>query len=171
MQEAVMVKKLLPFYLLCAVLAATAYIFLTAHTEWTLFPYTKTFELLFGLHFTYTGTAYEAIGSAVVITKSCSGVNLFLSLYAILVIGFLHRANKQALRSLLYFASAIVIAFIATLARIIVSLPFAESPHFKLIHTGISLCVFFGTGLLVYSFTQKITDRLIRGGRTREKAV
>jgi len=163
-------KKLLPFYLLCAALAAAAYVLLSAHTEWTLFPYTKVLELLFGLHFTYSGTAYEAIGSAVVITRSCSGLNLFLSTYAILVIGFLHRAKNRRLLPLLYFISAVAIAFIVTLARIIVSLPFAESPHFKLIHTVISLCVFFGTGLLVYSLTQKITDKMI-GGHTREKAV
>lgn len=166
-------KKLLPYYLLCAALTAAAYAFLSAHTEWTLFPYTKVLELLFSLHFTYTGTAYEALGSAVVITKSCSGVNLFLSLYAILVIGFLHRfqgPKKWLLLSGLYFISAIAIAFIATLVRMIASLPFAENPHFKLIHTVISLCVFFGTGLLVYSLTQKITDKMI-GGHTREKAV
>ena len=167
-------KQLLPIYLLCVALAAAAYIFLYANTKWTLFPYTKILEFLFGLHFNYTGTAYEAIGSSVIITKTCSGVNLFLSLYAILVFGFLHRfqgVKKKLLLSLIYFVSSVSIAFIATLARIIVSLPFSESLHFRLIHTVISLCVFFGTGLLLYSLMQKITDRFIMGGHKHEKAV
>ncbi|MCL2106451.1 MAG: exosortase K [Oscillospiraceae bacterium] len=163
-------RQLLPIYLLCAALAAAAYVFLSIQTEWTLFPYTKALELLFGFAFIYTDAAYEAIGSNVVITKACSGVNLFLSLYAILVLGFLHRfleAKKRLLFSVLFFASSVLVAFLATLARIIVSLPFSESPHFKLIHTIISLCVFFGTGLLVYS----ITDKLLKGGHKIEEAV
>ena len=167
-------KQLLPIYLLCAVLATAAYIFLSVNTKLTLFPYTKILEFIFGLHFNYNGAAYEAIGSNVVIRKTCSGVNLFLSLYAILVFGFLYRfqgVKKRLLLSLLYFVSAVMIAFIATLVRIIVSLPFSESPHFKLIHTVISLCVFFGTGLLVYSLMQKITDRFVKGGHKLEKAV
>ena len=155
----------LPHCLLCAALAAAAYVFLSANPKWTLFPYVKALELLFGLHFRYAGAAYAAIGSPVVITKACSGVNLFLSLYAILAIGFLHRfrgKKKKLLLSLVFFMSAILIAFIATLLRIAVSLPFTESPHFKLIHTVISLCVFFGTGLPVYSLAQKITEKIFR---------
>ena len=158
-------KQLLPIYLLCAALAAAAYLFLSARAEWTLFPYTKALELLFGLHFYFTGTAYATAGSNVVLTKACSGVNLFLSLYTILVFGFLHRFRgfkKQLLLSLLYFTVAVFTAFIATLARIIISLPFSENPHFKLIHTVVSFCVFFGTGLLLYSLVQKITNRLMK---------
>ena len=164
-------KQLLPVYLLCAALAAAAYLFLSAHIEWTLFPYAKALEALFGLHFHFTGTAYAAAGSNVVLTKACSGINLFLSLYTILVLGFLHRFHgiKQQLPlSLLYFFTAVFTAFIATLARIIVSLPFSESPHFKLIHTVISFCVMFGTGLLLYSLVQKITtkitSKIVKGG-------
>jgi len=167
-------RRLLPIYLLCAALAAAAYVLLSAYTQWTLFPYAKALELLFGLRFHYTYAAYAAIGSPVVLTKACSGVNLFLSLYAILAIGFLHRfqgAKKRLLLSLLYFAGAVVAAYIATLARIVVSLPFSESPHFKLIHTVVSLCVFFGTGLLVYSLTQKTTDFIMNGAQRHEKAV
>ena len=158
-------SKLHLTYLLCAVLAAAAYMFLSAHTEWTLFPYAKALEWLFGLRFYFTGTAYEAMGSNVVLTKACSGVNLFLSLYTILVLGFLHRfygGKKRLLLSLLFFAVAVFTAFFATLARVIVSLPFSENPYFKLIHTVISFCVFFGTGLLLYSLMQKITDYLIK---------
>ena len=166
-------RQLYPTYLLCAALAAAAYILLSIHTRWTLFPYTKALELLFGFHFYYTGAAYEAAGSGVVITKACSGVNLFLSLNAILSVGFIHRfrgGKKGLLLAPLFFAASVCVAFAATLARIIVSLPFCESPHFKLIHTVISLCVFFGTGLLVYSLTQKITDRFVKGGHSLEKA-
>ena len=157
-------KKRLPMYLPSAALAAAAYVFLSVHTEWTLFPYTKAIELFFGLHFYYTDAAYAAVGSNAVITKACSGVNLFLSLYAILAVGFSHRfqgVKKRLFLPLVFFMGAVLIAFVATLARIIVSLPFCESPHFKLIHTAISLCVFFGTGLLVYSI----------GGHIHEKAV
>lgn len=167
-------NQALPAYMLCAALACAAYALLSAHPEWTLFPYTKALALLFGLEFVYTQAAYAAIGSTVVITKACSGVNLFLSLYVILVIGCLHRfhgAKKRYLLSLFFFASAVFAAFIATLVRIILSLPFSESPHFKLIHTVISLCVFFGTGLLVYSLAQKITDLIIKGGNKNEEAV
>jgi len=163
-------KQFFPIYLLCAALAAIAYVLLSVHTKWTLLPYTKTLEFLFGLEFIFTDAAYEAIGSNVVITKACSGVNLFLSLYAILVIGFLHRfleTKKRLLLSVFFFASAVLVAFIATLARIIVSLPFSESPQFKLIHTIISLCVFFGTGMLVYA----ITDKLLEGGHKIEETV
>ena len=155
-------KQLLPIYLLCAALAAAAYLLLSAHIEWTLFPYAKALERLFGLRFYFTGTAYAAAGSSAVLTKACSGVNLFLSLYTILAVGFLHcfRENKtRLLLSFLYFFTAVLTAFIATLFRIIVSLPFSESPHFKLIHTVVSFSVFFGTGLLLYSLVQKITAK------------
>jgi len=167
-------KQLLPIYLLCAALAAAAYLFLSAHIEWTLFPYAKALEALFGLHFYFTGTAYAAAGSSVVLTKACSGLNLFLSLYTILVFGFLHQfqGNKKRLTlSLLYFTVAVLTAFIATLARIIVSLPFSESPHFKLIHTVVSFCVLFGTGLLLYSLMQKITGKFVKGENDLEKAI
>ena len=167
-------KRLFFIYLLCAALAAAAYILLSANPRWTLFPYVKALELLFGFHFYYSGEAYLAAGSSLAITKACSGVNLFLSLDAILAAGFLHRlrgTKKRLLLALFYFIGAILIAFIATLVRIIVSLPFCESPHFKLIHTVISLCVFFGTGLLVYSLMQKITDTCNKGGHSLEETV
>jgi len=165
-------KQSLPAYLLCAALAAAAYLFLSAHIEWTLFPYAKALEWLFGLRFYFTGTAYAAAGSNVVLTKACSGANLFLSLYTILVFGFLHHfqgRKKLLLLSLLYFFTAVLTAFIATLARIIVSLPFSENPHFKLIHTVISFCVLFGTGLLLYSLVQKTTAK-ITGKIVKEEA-
>ena len=167
-------KRLFLIYLLCAALATATYMLLSANPRWTLFPYAKALELLFGFHFYYSGEAYLATGSSLAITKACSGVNLFLSLYAILAAGFLHRLRgnkKRVLLALFYFAGAILVAFISTLVRIIVSLPFCESPHFKLIHTAISLCVFFGTGLLVYSLMQKTTDKFDKGGHTLEETV
>ncbi|MCL2508146.1 MAG: exosortase K [Oscillospiraceae bacterium] len=146
-------------YLLCAALAGTAYIFLSGHTQWTLLPHTKVLNFLFGLHFYYNGEFYEAVGNNIAITKTCSGVNLFVSLYAILFYVFSRYftgVKKRVIASPVCFAGAIIIAFAATMIRIIVSLPFAGSPHFKLIHTVISLCVFFGTGLLAYLAAQKL---------------
>jgi len=158
--------KTIPIYLLCAAIGAAAYIFLSINTEWTLLPYTKALHFLFGFHFYYTGAAYESAGSSLVISKTCSGINLFLSLYTILVVGFLHRfsgTKKRLFASLGAFATAIFIAYFTTLIRIIISLPLCDSPHFKLIHTVISLCIFFGTGLLVYCSAQKVMRRIHHG--------
>ena len=157
-----------PVYLLCAAAGAAAYVFLTVNTEWTLYPYTKALNFLFGLQFYFTGAAYETAGSNLVISKTCSGVNTFLSIYAILVFGFLHyfAGVKKRLRGfLLSFAAAIAIAYGATLLRIIISLPFCDSRYFYLIHNTITLCIFYGAGLAVYTAAQKIKGRFYNGFR------
>ena len=157
-----MKPRLWPTYLFCAALGAAAYLFLSAHPQWTLFPYAKILNILFGYHFSYAGDCYQAMGSGVVISQTCSGVNLFASVYGILVFGFLRRfpgASKRFSAALACFGIALAVAFAATLARIILSLPFCESRHFKLIHTVFSLCVFYGTGLWVYLCAQKIMRR------------
>ena len=159
-------KRLFLIYLLCAAAGVAAYVFLSINTKWTLFPYTKSLNLLFGFHFYFTDAAYEAAGSSLVISKTCSGINLFFSLYVILIAGFLHRftgTGKKLAAALVSFVTAIFTAYVFTLVRIIISLPLIDSPHFKLIHTAMSLCVFFGAGLLVYLATQKITGRFHHG--------
>ena len=159
------IKKVFPVYLLCAAVGVAAYAFLSANTEWALYPYTKALNVIFGFHFYFTGVAYEAAGSNLVLSKTCSGINTFLSVYAILVFGFLHHfagAGKRLRGFLLSFAAAIGIAYGATLLRIIVSLPFCDSRHFYLIHNIITLCIFYGAGLAVYTSAQKIVLHFTR---------
>ena len=162
------IKSMFPIYLLCASAGAAVYIFLYANTEWALYPYTKALNTLFGFHFYFTGAAYETVGSNLVISKTCSGINTFLSIYAILVIGFLHRligAKKRLCGFLAFLAAAIFLAYFATLIRIIISLPFCDSQYFYLVHSIITLGIFYGAGLSVYSITQKIMGRFHNGFR------
>ena len=150
-------------YVLCAAMGMAVYFFLFLHIKWTLFPYVKALNVLFGFHFHETADGYEALGSGFAITETCGGVNLFISLYMILVFGFLRRFPGTLQRVAVALACvgiALLIAFLATLGRIIISLPFCEWRHFKLGHTVLSLCVFYGTGLWVYMRAQKIVRRI-----------
>jgi len=115
---------------------------------------------LFGYNFYFTDNSYRALGSGLAITKTCSGVNLFISLYSILVLGFLHQVSGRKLfYSLIAFASALALAFCFTLLRIVLSLPIMEWGHYKLAHTVLSLCIFFGACFFVYWLAQKIIGR------------
>ena len=157
-----------PVYLLCAAAGAVVYTFLAVNTEWTLYPYTKALNSLFGYHFYFTGAAYEAAGSNLVISKTCSGLNTFLSIYTILIFGFLHRftgLKNRLFGVLVSFTAAIFIAYCATLLRIIISLPFCDSQHFYLIHNAVTLCIFYGAGFSVYLTAQKIIWRIQNGFR------
>ena len=159
-----------PAYLICAAVAAAIYVFLSIHTQWTLFPYTKALNALFGFHFYAIDDGYQAAGSGFMITRTCSGVNLFAGLCMILVFGFLHRfhgTKRRTFAAMACIVAALLVTFIATLARIILSLPFAESEHFKLIHTVLSLCVFYGTGLLVYWCAHKVVRRYTHETQTK----
>ena len=155
--------RLWPAYIGSAAAGAAAYFLLSAHIRITLLPYTKALKLLFGFHFYEISGGYEAAGIGFVISKSCSGVNLFMSLYTILLACVLRYARTFRARALTAGAcllAALCIAYFVTFARIVVSLPFCDSPHFKLIHTVISMCVFFGAGLWVYSRAQRMIGRI-----------
>jgi len=153
-------------YGLWAAAGLAAYFWLARHPLWTLLPYARALNFLLGLHFYETPLGYEAAGLGFAITPSCSGVNLFASLYAVLLYAVPGRypvGFTRGLASTACLGSALLIGFLATLARILLSLPFCGSPRFKLIHTVISLCIYFGTVLCAYGLSQKVIGRLQRG--------
>jgi len=152
-------------YGLWAAAGVAAYFWLARHPQWTLLPYARALSVLLGLHFYETPQGYEAAGLGFAITASCSGVNLFASLYAVLlyvVPGRCPAGFRRGMAAAACLAGALLIGFLVTLARILLSLPFCGSPRFKLIHTVLSLCVYFGAVLCVHSLSQKVIGRLRR---------
>jgi len=154
-----------PVYGLWAAIGAVVYFWLLRHPQWTLLPYARALGFLLGLYFYESPLGYEAAGLGFAITASCSGVNLFAGLYAVWLWVIPCRCPAglwQTVAAAACLASALVTAVGITLARILLSIPFCGSPRFKLIHTVLSLCVYFGAILCAYGLAQKGARRFMR---------
>ena len=159
-------------YLLPISAACCIYFFLLQNTQLTLLPYAKSLDFLLGYHFFYSnGSGFEAVGSNFIITKSCSGINLFLSLNLIAIFGFSSsfktKKSKIAASASFLFVS-LFFAYFMTLLRIMISLPFLKSSHFNLIHTAISLLIFFGSCILFYELNSKVIKQIKTYTRSNE---
>ncbi len=118
-------------------------------------PYVYALNAFYLIVFEYVPElGYREINGIIVIGKDCVGSKLFISLF--LIFSFCYDYNhdgmlKGVLMIFLTCITALAMAFIITLFRITASIPFYGMKDFKLIHTILSLLIYFGSSLGLYS--------------------
>jgi len=142
------------YYVVSIVLCAVTYLGLNRNIEWSLLPHKTVLEYWFGFRFVFVeNVGYEQSHGLFIIAQNCLGVKLFISLFLILVLGFLHKykATQDKIAAVVrFYFGALVLAFFATVVRISVSVPFCTWDQFYLIHNTISLVIYFAVGLVLY---------------------
>ncbi|TYQ16990.1 UNVERIFIED_CONTAM: exosortase K [Acetivibrio alkalicellulosi] len=146
-------------YIIAVGVCITTYILLMQNIKISLLPHKALIGFLYNYDFEFVSNlGYQQSDRLFVIAKNCLGGKLFVSLFLILVFGFLHEyiSTKEKIKAIaIFYISSIIIAFIATIIRISASIPFCTLPQFTLIHNTISLGIYFGTGYIVYFLMEK----------------
>lgn len=143
--------------------ALGSYALLIGHAEQALRPLTAILSALYGLSFTYTpALGYVARDMNLVVTPGCMGATLFTAAFLMLALGFAPEAHR-ARRLLVYYAFSLALALAVGVARIAMSLPFVFYESAQLIHTLVSLLMYFGCLLSLYRFMQARTRRYQNG--------
>jgi exosortase K len=141
-------------YALCAAVCAASYILLNKNIELALLPHKTVLEYMFNFDFVFTeNVGYEQTNGLFIISRNCMGAKLFVSLFLIMVLGFLHKYAefKHKIKAVFkFYFIAIFSAFFFTVIRISMSVPFCGWEKFHLIHNMISLGIYFSAGLAVY---------------------
>ena len=146
-------------YLFPAAMAILIYQALNQNIELTLKPYVFAVYILYQMRFEYMpGLGYREVQGLFMIGRDCLGGKLFICLYSILTVcrqdsrkGLPHNAGKVFRFGLI----SIVLTYFITMIRIAASIPFCELPDFKLIHTILSLIIYFGAGLALYAILSR----------------
>jgi exosortase K len=145
-------------YALCVLMCAVSYIILNKNIEVSLLPHKTVMEFLFNYNFVFIeSVGYEQTNGLFVIAQNCLGAKLFISLFLILVLGFLHKysGTKRKITALFkFYIISLGAAFVITIVRISASVPFCTWDRFQLIHNIISLTLYFASGLTVYFVTE-----------------
>ena len=146
-------------YIAVILICAVNYISLNNNIEITLFPHKTAMEYLFGYKFIFNESlGYEQTNGLFIIARNCSGIKLFISLFLIMIFGFLHKytglKRKITAAAVFYFIS-LVLALIITIIRIAISVPFCTWSRFHLIHNILSLTVYFMSGLILYFIMER----------------
>lgn len=141
-------------YALCLGMCAASYIILNRNIELTLLPHKTVLSYLFNFNFIFKeGVGYEQTNGLFTVAKNCMGIKLFINLFIMMVFGFLHNytglKRKIAAMAKFYLLS-LALAFIITIIRISVSVPFCTWDKFVPIHNTISLLIYFISGLILY---------------------
>ena len=143
-------------YLFTAVLALLIYQALNQNIEFTLKPHALAMYTLYQMRFEYLpDVGYMETQGLFVIGRNCLGGKLFICLFSIFTICRLssYKSLRHKVGKVLSFCViSIVLAYFITMIRIAASIPFCETPYFKLIHTILSLMIYFGAVLALYAF-------------------
>ena len=136
-----------------------SYVILNKNIEISLFPHKAAIQYLFGFNFFFTeNVGYEQTNGLFIITRNCSGIKLFISLFLILVFDFLHKQSRlkhKIITAVKYYFISLGLALIITIVRIAVSIPFCTWSRFHLIHYILSLAIYFMSGLILYYFMER----------------
>jgi exosortase K len=136
------------------VLCAITYTVLNKNTELALLPHKTVLEYLFNFNFVYIeNVGYEQTNGLFTISQNCLGGKLFISLFSIMIFGFLHKYTelKYKIAAVIkFYFTAVILAFVITIIRISASVPFCTWERVYLIHTVISLGIYFAAGLTLY---------------------
>ena len=146
-------------YLFAILTACLVYMGLNRNIEITLKPYVLAMDFLYQIQFEYVlGLGYVENKGLFIIGKECLGGKLFICLFTILTICRLSKYKKllHKIASILGFCIiSIFLAYMITLIRISASIPFSVMSNFKLIHTILSLVIYFGSGIALYTFLSR----------------
>ena len=157
------VKKALP-YTLCLLLGAATYLLLSRNIEIALYPHKSLLSLLFGYRFDFMeNVGYVQSGGLFVVARSCLGTNLFLSLFLMMTLGFLPKyagLRRKFTAVSAFYGLSLGLAFVITVLRISLSLPFCGHDRFVAIHNVLSLIVYFVSVLFVYILMEKKTRKV-----------
>lgn len=150
-------------YAVSIVMCAASYVILNQNIELSLLPHKTVMEYLFNFNFVFNeNMGYEQTNGLFIIAPNCLGVKLFISLFLIMVFGFLHKfiklKHKMTAIIKFYFMS-LILAFVITIIRISVSVPFCTWDKFRLIHNIISLMIYFISGLSLYFVMERKVNR------------
>ena len=148
-------------YAVSIIICAASYYVFNKNIALSLLPHKTVMEYLFNYNFVFIeNVGYEQTSGLFTITRNCMGSKLFISLFFIMVFGFLHRyaGMKRKITAVVKFYSiALASAFVATVIRISASVPFCAWDRFHLIHNIISLTVYFMSGLVLYFVMERKT--------------
>ena len=146
-------------YFLAILVCAVSYVIFNKNIEVSLFPHKTAIQYLFGFNFFFTeNVGYEQTNGLFIIARNCSGIKLFISLFLILVFGFLHKQTglkRKTTTVIKYYFMSLGLALIITIVRIAVSIPFCTWSRFHLIHYILSLAIYFMSGLILYYFMER----------------
>ena len=141
-------------YAISIAMCVASYILLNKNIALSLFPHKTTLEYMFHYQFVFIeNVGYEQSNGLFTIAQNCLGVKLFINLFLMMVFGFLHKyagTKKKITAIIKFYCGALVLAFVVTIIRISVSIPFCGLNNFHLIHNMISLVIYFMTGLVLY---------------------
>lgn len=146
--------KILFFLTACITLSLKLFFSLSEPSEltWMLFPATKLVEAFTGISFLYDSeSGYRNLDAAIVIGKSCAGINFFIIALCMTVFSFMTSFKR---RKLLIFAVFVVAAYAVTVAvnafRIIGGIALVNvGDHFRIAITG---SIHEAEGIMVYFF-------------------
>ena len=140
-------------------ICVVSYIAVSRNIELSLLPHKTVLEYLFNFNFVFIDAiGYKQSNELFIITKDCLGINLFISLFLIMVFGFLqkYKGIKRKITVVIkFYFTAFALAFIITVIRISASVPFCAWEKFYLMHNMLSLGIYFSSGLFLYFVMEK----------------
>jgi exosortase K len=147
-------KRDIAVYLIGVIISILTYDILNKNISVSLLPHKIAIEFLCDYHFIFIPKiGYQEVEGLFVIAKNCLGTKLFVSLFLILLFGFLHEYKNichKMIATAYFYLLSIALAFIITVTRIYVSIPFCTFENFSLIHNAISLVIYFISGFILY---------------------
>ncbi len=151
--------KEIPIYLFAFSLVFFIYRLLSQNIEITLKPHITFLQLLYQMRFYFIqDIGYSETNNLFVIGRDCLGSKLFVCIFSIISILCLDRYNgflKKIFMLLNFALLSLLLSYVITMIRIAASIPFCTMPDFKLIHTILSLVIYFGTALLIFAFLNR----------------
>jgi len=151
--------KEVSYYIFAAAIALSVYFLLNRNIEIALRPHALIMQLLYQMQFEFLpGLGYREVNGLFIISGECSGAKLFVCLFFIFITCCLRRYRGFFKKLFMLFSfcfASIALSYAITAIRIASSIPFCGSPDFKLIHTMLSLILYFGSGLLLYAFLNR----------------
>ena len=142
------------FYAISVLLCAVSYIIINQKIELSLLPHKTVMEYLFNFDFIFVeNVGYAQTNGLFIIARSCLGIKLFICLFLIMVFGFLDRysGSKSKITAVIkFYFIALILAFVITVIRISISVPFCAWDRFRLFHNIVSLVIYFMSGLILY---------------------
>ena len=143
-------------YIFAAIIALFVYQALNHNIEIALKPHVFAMHILYQSQFEFIPDfGYKEIQGLYMIGSECLGGRLFVCLFSIFTICRLKKYKRLLHKSgmvLGFCVISIFLSYVITMLRIATSIPFCELESFKLIHTILSLIIYFGSGLALYAF-------------------
>jgi len=146
-------------YIVSIGICAVSYIILNKNIEISLLPHKIALEYLFNFNFVFIeNEGYAQANGLFILARNCLGVKLLISLFLIMVLGFLHKFTniRHKLAALVkFYLIALVLALAVNIIRTAASVPFCTWERYYLIHNIISFGLYFASGLILYFIMEK----------------